>query len=80
MRSGKEIDAEYLGAELSQFKNQTREFLLSEMRGYRVIQKELPAGIILLTTAKLSGNYHARSESGVSVLALGHWKRNMAPP
>jgi hypothetical protein len=75
-KSDQEIDVDYLKAELSDFKSRTRAFLSESIEKYRLSERELPAGLILLTTAKISDNLYAKSELGVSVLALGHWQKD----
>ena len=80
MRRRKKISSEYLKAELSDFKKRTNDKISDDAHKFELVETEPPNGIILLTMAKLSDKYHARSELGVGVLALGRWKRSMAPP
>jgi hypothetical protein len=39
-----------------------------------------PDSLVLLTTARFSDHYYAAHEGDLSVVALGNWKRWMAPP
>lgn len=39
-----------------------------------------PSRVIILSTARFSDNYYTMSAGSVAVVALGNWKRYMAPP
>jgi len=41
---------------------------------------ERPDGFVILSTAKFEDNYYATGKDDWYLVALGHWKRHMAPP
>lgn len=44
------------------------------------LQEDPPNYFILLTMARFSDNFYSMNRERLSVLALGHWQRYMAPP
>jgi hypothetical protein len=77
----REIDSKIVKADLLDFKKRTEEFLRQSMDGYRLKERDMPAGMILLTTAKFTDHFNARSQPNICIIALGHWEsHSMAPP
>jgi hypothetical protein len=56
-----------------------REFLQGKIRYYN-IKQALPDHIVLLTFAHFSDNYYTMRLKGLSILAMGNWERDLAPP
>ncbi len=77
----REIDSNIVKADLLDFKRRTEEFLRQSMETYRLKEREMPAGMILLTTAKFTDHFNAKSQPNICIIALGHWEsHSMAPP
>lgn len=74
------IDRNGLRSELPGFFSRSREFLNSLNDEYEISSKELPEKIIVLTMARFNDGYYSLRSGSVNILALGDWKRNMAPP
>jgi len=54
-------------------------FLKARISGYG-LKESPPKHFVLVTMARFSDNFYSTRVDGMSVLALGNWKRYMAPP
>ena len=65
--------------EISSFIDRYQQFLERLISGYQL--KEPPSDyFVLVTMARFSDNFYSTRRNRMSVLALGNWKRYMAPP
>lgn len=53
--------------------------LNNEIKKYN-LKEPLPDYYVLVTMARFSDNYYSTRKDKLSILALGNWERNMAPP
>ena len=73
------IDKETVRAEIAAFLNRFR--LYSESLIQRMKLKEaLPDYFVLVTMAQFVDEYYTMRQGSMSIVALGNWKRKMAPP
>lgn len=74
------VDREALRQKVGAFRDCYREYLEKEIEGYKVKDKQVPTYHILVTMACFQDGYYSMVENGLVILALGDWKRYMAPP
>jgi hypothetical protein len=74
------VDREGVRREGKTFHDRYQAYLEREIEGYRVKDKQIPAYHVLVTLACFQDNSYSMVEEGLVILALGNWKRYMAPP
>jgi hypothetical protein len=74
------VNREELRKEVGAFRDRYQEYLSKEIEGYNVKDKQIPTYHVLVTLACFQDNYYSMVEKGLVILALGNWKRYMAPP
>lgn len=74
-----EVDRESIQRQAPEFCKRYSRYLDMLVQTYRLAERP-PDSLVLLTTAKFSDRYYAAHEGDLSVVALGNWKRWMAPP
>lgn len=47
---------------------------------YKIVDTQLPNYFIVVSMARFTDNFYNLREPGISVIALGNWKRSMSPP
>jgi hypothetical protein len=77
--SHEQIDRETVEKDASQFFGEYQNWSIERASAYGLIYQP-PDGLIVLSTAKFADNYYATGDDGWRIVALGHWKRHMAPP
>ncbi|WP_213006047.1 hypothetical protein [Paractinoplanes toevensis] len=79
LRSNSPVDREDIRNGCAAF--QERQFGVFRRRAEGYLTKELPPDrIIVLSTVRFSDNFYSLRCDRISVIALGNWKRSMAPP
>ena len=73
------INRETVEKDASQFFGEYQNWSIKHASAYGLIYQP-PDGLIVLSTAKFADNYYATGGDGWRIVALGHWKRHMAPP
>lgn len=73
------LDREKMRGGISQFVQRYRGYLY-QINEQTSLKEPPPERFVLISMARFSNNYYSLREKGVSVLALGNWKRTMAPP
>lgn len=73
------LDREKIRGDIPKFAERYSNFLQDRITDYR-LKESPPNYFILLTLAHFSDNYYTMREGPISVIALGNWKRSMAPP
>lgn len=79
MAGGKTADRAAVREDCAHFKN----LLMAHLRDQALVfgtREDPPEHIVVLTGARFDDNFYSVRHSGVSVIALGNWKRWMAPP
>jgi hypothetical protein len=79
LRDDRPVDREAVGRELPAFHGRCLNLLTGVAAGFRTAESP-PDYFIVLTTARFTDNYYSLRRHGVSVIALGNWRRRMAPP
>ena len=74
-----EPDSDRVAAEAPGFLIRYKESLRHIAKGYRLTE-EPAENYVLLSTVRLSDNYYTVVVEDLSVVALGNWRRAMAPP
>jgi len=69
----------WVKTEADSFVDRYQNFLEDLINGYK-LKESTPDHFVLITTAKFSDNFYSTRRNRLSVLALGNWKRFMAPP
>ena len=77
--ASKSVDQKKVKRQVDKFLGRYKKFLKSQIAKFK-LKEQPPDLFILLSTAKFSNNYYFMSTKGLSILALGNWKRSMAPP
>ncbi|GIH09766.1 hypothetical protein Rhe02_78330 [Rhizocola hellebori] len=79
LRPGMLVDREELRSECAAFRARQMALFLDYNEGFQTTEPE-PGHVIVLSTARFSDNHYSMRSNGVSVVALGNWRRTMAPP
>ena len=74
------VNREEIRAAIPSFLDRYRKALQAEITGYRIRDAEIPEHFILITLACFDDKYYSLRQGGLSIIALGNWKRWMAPP
>jgi hypothetical protein len=67
------------GALASQFKERYKSYWKNEISRTEASER-VPENIIVISLVNFLDNYYSITVDGISILALGNWKRYMAPP
>jgi hypothetical protein len=74
-----ELHRDDVRAKARSFCQQYRDYLVDFSERYKL--REPPPGyFVAITTARFTDNYYSMREGDLSIIALGNWKRGMAPP
>ncbi len=77
--NGLELDRDDVRAKARAFGQRYRDYLGGLSERHRL--REPPPGyFVAITTARFTDNYYSMREGDLSIIALGNWKRGMAPP
>lgn len=79
LRPNSLADRQRLRGECAAFAERQREVFRGFSAGFRTTESA-PEHIVVLSTARFSDNHYSMRHEGVSVIALGNWRRSMAPP
>jgi hypothetical protein len=74
------LDRESTRSLATNFPNRVNSTLSKFINDYEIVDKGLPDYFIVASMAKFTDNYFSMRQPGVSVIALGNWKKSMAPP
>jgi len=75
------VDREKMRQEVNSFLGRFLHEVQAEIREYNIRDTSIPKDrFILITLSRFVGNYYNLRERNLSILALGNWKRSMAPP
>jgi len=66
--------------EIPVFRQCYYKYLRLSIRGFKISDQEVPEHFVLITTAHFSENYYSLREKDFTILALGGWERDLAPP
>ena len=79
LSTSKSVNREKIRGNIPAFIEGYNNFLKKKITAYKLA--EAPADYFMLVTkTRFSDNYYIMRENCVSVIALGNWKRSMAPP
>lgn len=78
--SGRSIDRRGLRREFFTLAEDFDSYYLERASGYKIKDQALPNRYVMVSSAHLSDDYYATRTDRISLLALHHWKREMAPP
>jgi hypothetical protein len=73
------VDREEIRDKCVEFQDRQAELFRRHTKGYQA-KETTPDHVIVLSTARFSDNFYSVRCGGVSVIALGNWRRSMAPP
>lgn len=76
---GSLADQEEIRDGAAAFRTRQTELFGAYKRGFRT-KESSPYHLIVLSTARFSDHHYSVRSHGVSVIALGNWRRSMAPP
>ncbi len=63
------------------FRASYQKYLRTSIKAFKMSDQELATEhLILVTTARFTNNFYSLRKKGFAILALGNWKRAMAPP
>jgi hypothetical protein len=79
LRDSRPVDREAVRRELNAFYDRSVHLLASVAAGFGTAES-VPDYFVVLTTARFSDKYYSLRQHGVSVIALGNWRRRMSPP
>ena len=74
------VKREELRQEVRPFLDRYQKYLREEIESYNLKEKQMPSYYILVTMACFQDNYYSMVQESLVVLAMGNWKRYMAPP
>lgn len=75
----KPVDRERVRQELPLFFLRYKNYLDNVIEGYE-LEEQSPQHFVIVTMACFSDNYYILRKDNVAIIALGNWKRSMAPP
>ncbi len=73
------IDREKIEKQMDAFVSRYKKWLEKQAEDFD-ITPTLPDGYVIMSTVKFDDNYFLTGNDELGVIALGHWKRYMAPP
>jgi hypothetical protein len=74
------VDREQIRTKVETFIETYETCLQSWISDARITDTTLPTSYILITMTQFSDGYYTMRQNQLSILALGNWKRSMAPP
>lgn len=80
LTKGELLDREALRTECDAFGQNMRIRFLALSDAFQTKEERPPDRFVLLTKATLADNFYSLRHNSVSIIALGNWKRWMAPP
>lgn len=78
--SGKTVDRAKAEGHMSDFVERARACIDSRSKQMELAGEEPPEHFVIVSQCRFDDNYYSSGNGDVSVLALGNWKRAMAPP
>lgn len=73
------VTHKHIGSELVAFRKQQADYLKRLDAGYS-LHRSVPQKFVVVSLAAWTDNYYSMQDDEVAVIALGHWRRQMAPP
>ena len=73
------VDKEVVRTKVSAFLKSQQEYLRAKNRSFE-LKENPPDYFVLVTLTRFKRNYYSLREGQLSIIALGNWKRSMAPP
>ncbi|MCH8904209.1 MAG: hypothetical protein IIA45_09880 [Bacteroidetes bacterium] len=79
IESDKPINRQTVETKADKFIAEYSNFLRKNAKDYKLLE-DLPDGFVILSIAKFEDHYYYTGDNNWTMVALGDWKRHMAPP